>query len=256
MHFAVLGKDRRQQYLANLLTQKGFRATYFERPELSSSWMAEICLLPIPLQLQSDMDFAKMKPCHTLFAGCIPPSFIDEAGKQGIVCHDYMQDEKLVYQNTIATAEGALAEAIVHFPGNLTESRCLVIGYGRCGQTLVSMLTRLGCAVTVCDNDAHARNRATICARESISPSELTTVLPEIDCIFNTAPALVLTKDLLQTISPEALILDLASAPGGVDSVSACALQRHAYALPGLPGKYAPLRSAEIMLDYILRTLT
>ncbi|MBR1851810.1 MAG: dipicolinate synthase [Lachnospiraceae bacterium] len=256
IQFAVLGRDRRQQYLATLLTQKGYKAAYFEKPELSSSWMGEICLLPIPLSFQSDIDFAKMKQCHTLFAGCISPSFLQKAQEMGIVCHDYMQDEKFVYQNTIATAEGALAEAIMRFPGNLTRSRCLVIGYGHCGQTLVSMLERLGCHVTVCDSNAHARNQACVHAMQCIAPEALEVVLPRISCIFNTAPTLVLTEDLLKKTAPDALILDLASAPGGVDFVAAAALQRQAIALPGLPGKYAPLSSAEIMMDYILRTLS
>lgn len=254
--FAVFGSDKRQKYLADLLTEKGCPVFYYEnfkdfdRPAEQN---AKICLLPIPLGDCPDVFISGLQHCHTLFAGCIPPAFEKKAEECKIVCHDYMRDEKLIWQNTIATAEGAIAEAMIRFPGNLTRSRCLVIGYGHCGQTLVAMLNRFLCHITVCDSSESTRSHAAIHAEQCIAPEQLAEVLPNVSCIFNTAPTLVLSEELLKLISEDTLILDLASAPGGVDYEKAAALNRQAFLLPGLPGKYAPRASAEIMLDFILR---
>ena len=49
----------------------------------------------------------------------------------------------------------------------------------------------------------------------------------------------------------DTLILDMASEPGGVDYKAAEELGITAVLLPGLPGKYAPASSAEILADKI-----
>ena len=51
------------------------------------------------------------------------------------------------------------------------------------------------------------------------------------------------------------MILDMASAPGGVDYEACKELGISAALLPGLPGKYAPASSAEILAEKIERTL-
>ena len=79
--------------------------------------------------------------------------------------------------------------------------------------------------------------------------------LQESDFIFNTIPAMVLPKALLGYVRRDALILDMASAPGGVDYEACKELGISAALLPGLPGKYAPASSAEILAEKIERTL-
>jgi dipicolinate synthase subunit A len=63
--------------------------------------------------------------------------------------------------------------------------------------------------------------------------------------IFNTAPALVLGEALLEGAAPEATIIDIAAAPGGVDFEAAKQLGLCAKLCPGLPGKYAPRAAGE-----------
>ena len=73
--------------------------------------------------------------------------------------------------------------------------------------------------------------------------------------IFNTIPAPILTSALLEQISPSALLLDLASAPGGFNLEEAKAMGRNAHLLLGLPGKCAPLSSAEKMMSFIFQRI-
>ena len=52
-----------------------------------------------------------------------------------------------------------------------------------------------------------------------------------------------------------AWILDLASGAGGVDYAAARKMGVQAVKLPGLPGKYAPYTSAQIIADTIFQKL-
>ena len=50
-------------------------------------------------------------------------------------------------------------------------------------------------------------------------------------------------------------IIDIASAPGGVDFAAAARLNLSAFLCPGLPGKYAPVSSAQAIADTIFNYL-
>ena len=65
----------------------------------------------------------------------------------------------------------------------------------------------------------------------------LPTLLPGFDAVINTVPAPVLPRTLLQQLPGGALIIDLASLPGGTDFAAAEELglhAEHALALPAL----------------------
>lgn len=62
----------------------------------------------------------------------------------------------------------------------------------------------------------------------------------EFDFVANTVPARVLEDDLLALLRPDAVLLELASPPGGFDAEQARSLNLPVLAAPGLPGVYAP----------------
>ena len=61
-----------------------------------------------------------------------------------------MKDESIAVFNAVATAEGAILEAMLHKQTNIHHSRTLVLGYGRCGKVLSEKLKGLSAHVTVC----------------------------------------------------------------------------------------------------------
>ena len=71
----------------------------------------------------------------------------------------------------------------------------------------------------------------------------------EADAIINTIPALVITKKEIDLLHEDAVVLDIASAPGGCDSAY-CKEKHVPYKLAlGLPGLYCPKTSAMILLE-------
>ena len=74
--------------------------------------------------------------------------------------------------------------------------------------------------------------------------------------VFNTVPAPVLTQDQLAALLPGCLLVELASAPGGL-APGLTPPERPVYlTAPGLPGRVAPASAAKLLKEHILRTLT
>ena len=67
------------------------------------------------------------------------------------------------------------------------------------------------------------------------------------DIVFNTVPSLIFNKDLLMNTDRNTLIIDLASAPGGVDFEAAHKFRLDAVRALSLPGKCAPKTAGEII---------
>lgn len=154
------------------------------------------------------------------------------------------EDNELALLNSIPTAEGAIFKALQLGSITIHDSRCLVLGLGRCGTTLAIRLQGLGAKVkaVVRRQEIHALS-ATLNI-SGIYFEDLENEIGGADFIFNTVPSLVLPAGLLAHVRKEAIILDLASLPGGVDMEAARSLGLHVHILPGLPGEIAPTTAA------------
>ena len=71
--------------------------------------------------------------------------------------------------------------------------------------------------------------------------------------MFSTPPARVLGRAELEHADRDALIVDLASPPYGVDLEAAQALNLRAWREPKLPGRYCPYSAARALMRAIFR---
>ena len=69
--------------------------------------------------------------------------------------------------------------------------------------------------------------------------------------IINTVPAMILDRTMLEAVSKDTLIIDLASKPGGVDFEAASQLNKRTLQALSLPGKVAPITSGEIISEAV-----
>lgn len=158
--------------------------------------------------------------------------------------------------NAVPTAEGAIEIAISETPITIHGSKCLVLGYGRIGKILSKFLDGMGAQTYV-----EARKYADLALIESHGCNPLTMKetkmrLDEFDIIFNTVPALILTREDLEKVKKDALIIDLASKPGGVDFTAAKELGIHVIWALSLPGRTAPVTAGIIIKDTITNILS
>ena len=166
----------------------------------------------------------------------------------------YTREETQI-ANAVPTAEGAIQLAMEATDRTIHESSCLVIGYGRIGRLLAGRLRALGARTAV--SARRYSDLAWIRAEnfQCLRTDALAGALGQFDLILNTVPALILDAGLLGETKETCVILDLASAPGGVDLAAAQRLGRRAIAAPGLPGRTAPRTAAAAIRDSIYHIL-
>ena len=280
--FAILGGDLRQVYMANEFIARKYSVITFglTSPELDSSCYStnslseamnscQKLITPIPISrdrfhitaLDTNLDLtietlcSLLTPEHILYGGCFTAELKNYCRANHIIYYDFMETEEIVLYNTIATAEGAIAEAINNSNINLHGSSCLIIGFGRCARTLADKLKGLCNHITIAARSTIALADAYTASFHTIQLTELKKSIDTYDYIFNTVPSLILTKGLLIRTKSEVTVIDIASSPGGVDYPYAKELQRNCKLCLGLPGKFAPKSSAAFLVDHVLSTV-
>jgi dipicolinate synthase subunit A len=280
-YFWVVGGDLRQVSLAGLLQQDGHTVQTYameRRPEqasltgsdtLAGLERADCVILPLPAAGEGELLHAPlsdrrialpdlvaaMRPGQLLCGGKLPPSLVKLARAREILVADYFAREELAVKNAVPTAEGAIQIAMEELPTTLQDTRVLVIGFGRLGKMLAQRLRGLGAQVTV-----SARSYADLAWIEALGfqaerTDELEGWLCNYGLIINTVPALVLGEAALEDVSPDCLLLDLASRPGGIDREAAAALGLKVIWALSLPGKVAPATSGRIIRDTVYHIL-
>jgi dipicolinate synthase subunit A len=271
----ILGGDRRQIALAEQLAAAGFQGYIcgFDGVTFTGNVhkttlgeMIRLCnIIVLPLPVTDDgkhlkMDFSEKKIVlndefaekmrgKRVIGGMMDRLYRTSSVWKQIQTDDYSVREEFAVRNAVPTAEGAIEIAMREYSGTVSGSRCLVAGFGRVGKVLSRMLHGLGAEVTV-----SARKPADIawiksCGYHSVQTENIGG--GEYDIIFNTIPALIFDRPVLSSLSGCSLLIDLASAPGGVDYSAAEDTGIRALLAPSLPGRVAPKTAGAIILDTV-----
>ncbi|NYE57057.1 dipicolinic acid synthetase subunit A [Carboxydothermus ferrireducens] len=169
------------------------------------------------------------------------------AADLGVELIEIAEMDHVAIYNSIPSAEGAIQMAMEMIPITIHGSNAFVIGFGRTGQTLARMLAGIGARVFVAARKPKDLARIYEQCYIPVTFKELEAKIVEADIVFNTVPALVLPANLLQKLKKDAVIIDLASNPGGVDFEAAKSLGIQAVLAPGLPGKVAPKTAGKLL---------
>ena len=277
-NIAIIGGDQRIVQLAEMMSQEGFNVfTYgLERnnkinknekirkceslKELISS--ADIIVSSIPFTkdgININMPFSDTKveikelgkylKNKTLIAGRIDKSLYEEIPESKVI--DLLEREDLTVLNAIASAEGTIQVAMEETEKTLNGSNILIIGFGRITKVLFNMLKGFGaniyCETTKKENVSWIKTYG----YTPIIWKDLEENLGKFDLIINTAPHIILDDAKLSFLKKDCVIVDVASDPGGVDRESAKKRNVKLIWALALPGKVAPITSAE----YIKETL-
>ncbi len=199
--------------------------------------------------------FKKLSKPLVVLAGKCDRKIAKEAEKAGVQLVDYLEREDLQILNAIPTAEGAIQIAMQETKHTIHSSKCLIVGNGRIGKILAKMLAGIGAEVTIAARKNRDYVQAFANGFKSTSICDLYERIGEFDIIFNTVPSLILDSDLLIKTRRNALVIDLASKPGGVDFESARKLGTKVIWALSLPGKVAPDTAGDTIGKTILTIL-
>ncbi len=281
MRFAVIGGDRRSAALAELLLADGHRLRSFalERAALPGEIRREDCLqscvygadcvlLPCPAEqggyLNAPLSAEELPmpaliealwPGQLLLGGRFSDQTVTAALRGKLLTADLLRRPELAVGNAALTAEGAVCRLIEHSERSLWGGRVLVLGWGRIGSLLSQRLRALGAEVSAAARGRRDRAMAEALGCRGLSYEALEPLLGDFDFIVNTVPARVLTEGMLCLIRPDALLLELASPPGGFDRSLAANIGLQVLAAPGLPGETAPLSAAKLLRKAVYAAL-
>lgn len=278
-NIAVLGGDDRELILIPELMKKGAQVSavgFPARPEIASARLfetieeaivgADAIIMPMPgidgsnniravyatRKLELSERIMRKIPAGTLIIiGVARPILREWVSKFHLKLVEVAEMDEVAILNSIPSAEGAIQMAMEGTPITIHGSQAFVLGFGRTGKTLARMLQGIGAKTTVAARKGADLARILEMGFHSITFDELGKFIHLADFIFNTAPAMVLDEGMLQKVNREALIIDLASTPGGTDFPAAEKLGIKAILAPGLPGKVAPKTAGRILARII-----
>jgi len=182
-----------------------------------------------------------------LFIGFARPLQKMAAEQLNVTLVEVANRDDVAILNSIPSAEGAIQMAMEATNITIHSSQSFVLGIGRTGLTLVHMLKGMGAKVTAVARKPADLARALELGVNAVEFSRLKEEIGKAEIVFNTVPALVIDREVLDNMSREAVIIDLASIPGGTDFEYAQLLGIKALLAPGLPGIVAPKSAGKIL---------
>ncbi|MCL2719472.1 MAG: hypothetical protein FWE14_11915 [Lachnospiraceae bacterium] len=217
----VVGKDKRQNYLALYLQEQGL--TVCRKEEFEPDNLKGFDYLVGPVTFYP--------------AGKVSSEVGEACRKAQVKVINYMACEDLLSKNAELTAEGLLAIIIQNTNFALAASRILILGYGRCGKAILRLLSKFSCLVDIYDTVPASLKYASY------------------NIVINTIPAPVCTKEFLIQFEPDCLFFEIASSPGGFDKI---AIEEFALTLvncPGIPGLYSPQSAGIAIGETVLKMM-
>lgn len=279
-NFGVIGGDLRQLEVAKKLKEDGNSVSTYglsniqnEKLNIKTLTLKDIIhksdylVFPVPVtrdgininaplfssHINIKKDICPLLESQIIFGGIITP-LAEAVNNPTVNINDYYNREDFMIRNALLTAEGAVKIALNESKKTINKSKCLVIGYGRIGKILSKLLKKLGASVTISARSLKDISWAKINEYKTINVNNLESEV-HFDLVFNTVPAIILNSANLPLIKVSNLIIDLASAPGGIDMKVAELLGIKIKPAPGLPGKFFPESAGKIIAETIYKII-
>ena len=144
---------------------------------------------------------------------------------------DLLKDPVFLWENAAITARCALKLVELDWQN----VPVLILGFGRIGKHLSRMLQEAGAVVTIAARKEQDLVLARTLGYGALEISKAQTALPDFKVVFNTVPTMILST----AGAPGCIPVELASKPGMVGN--------NIVDGRGLPGKYAPAASGELI---------
>lgn len=276
----IAGGDLRQAHLARLFSKDNNVLAYgfdqLENPPeqvillkkedvVSALKQSDILILPMPAmenetyinapfsshKISAEFLLDHLSSKAVVYGGKITNSLENLLSDKDVTFYDYLKREELAIMNAIPTAEGTLQIIFEELPVTVYGLSVLIIGSGRISRVLWKYLKALGANVSVTARKHSDLSWIKLDGCKAIHTQKLNKVIDRYDLIINTVPAVLLTDKILSHIKSDALLIDLASKPGGVNFEVANQLGIKTIWALSLPGKVAPLTAGEIIYHTI-----
>ncbi len=254
-----IGGDSRFLYAAQYFEKEGFDVNRIYLNRDSEAKISDTVVLPVPVlrngfltaplhaeKITAEKLFDILPEKSTVYGGVTGELLFSFARKKEINLIDYYKDEALLKENAILTARATL-ELMRNEKIPVGNGKIFILGNGRCGKALADVLSSVGGNVTVVTGKSSEYS--------FISFKEMQDYISEASLIINTVPSPVLGEKELKKINKKTSIIEIASAPYGIDFDAAKRLGINVIKAPGLPGKYFPKQAGVLIAKTIIREM-
>lgn len=285
MHIAFLGGDARQLEVIQKFTeldasvtlvgfdnlQQQFTGVY--KSELTEDMISTVDALILPAvvideagkidslfsskEIRINNKFLAALPKHAkVYTGFAKPFLKKMCDEEKVELVEIFERDDVAIYNSIPTAEGAVMMAMEHTDFTIHGSNAMVLGIGRTGMTLAHTLKGLGAHVKMGVRKDEHFARAVEIGLNAFYLKDLSENATDIDLLFNTIPTMIVTAQIIANMPHRAVIIDLASKPGGTDFRFAEKRGIKAILAPGLPGIVAPKTAGQIIANCLIQLIS
>ena len=268
INFMIIGGDSRFSYIRTILENKGYTAKRIYPGDYRADdfQTTDVFILPVPvtrdnININTPLageyfyigDFLRLLPENCIVAGGLFSDDLSEKlTNKNIRVFDYYKDEKLTEENAIPTAEGVLGILINAVPSTINGLPCAVTGYGKCAKAIIKTLRCLGADVTVFARNPNDIKDAVNRGLKAFSFNEMSREANSFDAVINTVPARVICKEIINNLRKDCVLIEIASAPFGIDFDAAKERGINTIKAGSLPGRICPKTAGEIICNSVL----
>lgn len=187
-----------------------------------------------------------LSPEGMVIAGRLPEESGSAFGEREVI--SFLDREDFALKNAVLTAEGAVQTALDRLNVSLHSMPVLIIGLGRIGTALTTLLKGFGADITAAVRNERGAARAFMLGVKAIRSDSIG---GGYGLIFNTVPSLMLDEMVLSEQSRDTLIIELASKPFGTDFEAVEKLGIRAVKASGLPAVTVPVSAGRLIADTV-----
>jgi len=259
---SILGGDNRFKYVKAFFEKKGFAVnSVFYGGSDEKTEIAETVILPVPIMRNGFLNapltekkvdekslFDILPENSVVFGGMSGEPLKEKCRRKGIRLFDYYKDEELLNKNAVLTAKATLIlskqEKIPIENGEI-----FILGYGRCGKALAKVFSDVGGHVTA------VTGKSATDEYPFIHFSELKEKISASSLVINTVPSPVLGEEELKAVNKNTTLIEIASAPFGIDFECAKKLDINVIKAPSLPGRFFPEEAGRAIAECIFKEM-
>ena len=241
MRFQIIKSDKRFEFLNDIFMNNGIGSSLIEKVDDIS---CNNLILPIPVtrdgvkisgtEIKIKDLTSHIQENSTIFCGKKELLNSEITKFKNIKILDYSDNELFLLKNAELTSYGILKILFEQSKKAPNKLKILISGFGRIGKILSQMLLNLNIQVHVLGHNLKDKFW--------------------IKNIINTAPSMIFSEDIIKNIKFETSFIEVAS-KNGIDK-NACKKFEIKYQLSlGIPGKYFPKESAEVIKESIFNLI-
>lgn len=153
---------------------------------------------------------------------------------------DVIKTDELNIINAISTAEGVLVMAIEETEFCMLGAKVLVLGFGRVGKMICKTFKGVGADVSCEARKTKDLTWIEAHGYKAVDLKNLEKELGNYDVIINTVPSMMLDRKRLEYVKKDALLIDIATSPKGIDSNASKEMGIETRWAFSIPSKVAP----------------